>query len=132
MSDEPLPDLDLILYLAQDDRTRLQVRLEGDSVWLLLNQIANLFQRDKSVISRHIKNVFKEGELSAEAAVAKSSKVQTKDGKQYSNAPTLTRPFPQGEEVRGAIRRLNPSISEDERATGKRYLPIRFERTMNR
>src|ERR1039457_5016779 len=84
MSYEPLPNSDLILYQTEDGRTRLQVRLEGETVWLSINQMADLFQRDKSVISRHIKNVFEEGELSAEATVAKSATVQTEGGKQVT------------------------------------------------
>jgi len=82
MSNEPLPQSEIILYQTEDGRTRLQVRLEGETVWLSLNQMVDLFQRDKSVISRHIKNVFVEGELSAESTVAKSATVQTEGGKQ--------------------------------------------------
>ncbi len=52
------------------------VLLDNETVWLSLNQMAELFQRDKSVISRHIKNVFKEGELVYEATVAKNATVQ--------------------------------------------------------
>src|ERR1039457_2530561 len=84
MSYEPLPNSDLILYQTEDGRTRLQVRLEGETVWLSLNQMADLFQRDKSVISRHINNVFDEGELRREATVAKSATVQTEGGKQVT------------------------------------------------
>ncbi|GDY22233.1 2-hydroxyacid dehydrogenase [Verrucomicrobiota bacterium] len=78
------PDSDLILYQTEDGRTRLQVRLEGDTVWLSLNQMADLFQRDKSVISRHIKNVFAAGELSSAATVAKSATVQVEGKKQVN------------------------------------------------
>lgn len=46
------------------------MRLNGETVWLSLAQLAELFQRDKSVISRHIKNVFDEGELVADSVVA--------------------------------------------------------------
>jgi hypothetical protein len=53
-------------------------------VWLSLNQMADLFQRDKSVISRHIKNVFEEGELEAAGTVAKSATVQTEGQKQVT------------------------------------------------
>ena len=84
MSDEPLPQSEIILYQTEDGRTRVQVRLEGETVWLSLNQMADLFQRDKSVISRHIKNVFDEGELNPAATVAKSATVQTEGGKQVS------------------------------------------------
>ena len=69
-------DAPLLLYQTQDGRTRLEVRVEGETVWLSLNQMAELFQRDKSVISRHIKNVFGEGELSPAATVAKFATVQ--------------------------------------------------------
>lgn len=69
-------DAPLLLYQTQDGRTRLEVRVEGETVWLSLNQMAELFQRDKSVISRHIKNVFGEGELSPAATVARFATVQ--------------------------------------------------------
>ena len=48
----------LVLYRTEDGQTRIQVRLAGDSAWLSLNQPADLFQRVKSVISKHIKNIF--------------------------------------------------------------------------
>ena len=75
MSDEPKSQL--LLYQASDGRTRLEVRMEGETVRLTLNQMAELFQRDKSVISKHIKNVFGEGEPSPEATVANFATVQT-------------------------------------------------------
>lgn len=84
MKNETKPDSDMILYQTEDGRTRLQVRLDGETVWLSLNQMADLFQRDKSVISRHIKNVFDEGELSPSATVAKSATVQTEGEKQVT------------------------------------------------
>jgi len=52
------------------------VRLENDNIWLTLNQIAGLFERDKSVISRHLKSVYGEGELTEKATVAKNATVQ--------------------------------------------------------
>lgn len=61
---------DLILYQTEDGRTHLEVRLKGETVWLSLNQLAELFQRDKSVISKHIKNIFEEGELKPNSVVA--------------------------------------------------------------
>jgi hypothetical protein len=64
------PKSELILYQTEDNRTRIEVRLENETVWLSLNQLAELFQRDKSVISRHIKNIFEEGELRPESVVA--------------------------------------------------------------
>jgi hypothetical protein len=68
---------ELILYQTEDNRTRIEVRLENETVWLSLNQLAELFQRDKSVISKHIRNVFDESELQPEATVAKYATVQT-------------------------------------------------------
>jgi len=84
MKNEPKPDSHLILYQTEDGRTSLQVRLDKETVWLSLNQMADLFQRDKSVISRHIRNVFEEGELLPAATVAKSATVQTEGGKQVT------------------------------------------------
>jgi len=72
---------EVLLYQTEDGQTRLETRMAGDSVWLSLNQMAELFQRDKSVISRHIRNVFGEGELSPEATVAKYATVQTEGRK---------------------------------------------------
>lgn len=58
------------MYTTEDGQARLEVRLNGETVWLSLAQLVELFQRDKSVISRHIKNVFDEGELVADSVVA--------------------------------------------------------------
>lgn len=64
------------IYKAEDGKTEIQVKLDQDTVWLNLMQLTELFQRDKSVISRHINNVFKERELNLEATVAKFATVQ--------------------------------------------------------
>ena len=71
-----MPTGEVLLYQTEDGRTRVDVRFDGDTVWLSLGQLAELFQRDKSVISRHIKNVFDEGELSRGATVAEFATVQ--------------------------------------------------------
>ena len=71
----------LLLYRTEDGRTRIHVSLIHESVWLTLNQIADLFQRDKSVISRHIRNVFDTGELDPARTVAKFATVQTEGGR---------------------------------------------------
>ena len=78
----PIPPSGLILYQTEDGRTRLEVRLQNETVWLSLNQMADLFQRDKSVISRHIKNVFEEGELVRGSVVADFATTAA-DGKTY-------------------------------------------------
>ncbi|MEI6138256.1 MAG: hypothetical protein WCP85_03280 [Mariniphaga sp.] len=67
---------EIILYQCEDGKTKIDVRLTENSVWLSLNELAELFQRDKSVISRHIKNIFDEGELSENATVANFATVQ--------------------------------------------------------
>lgn len=72
----------MILYQTEDGRTRLEVRLRGETVWLSLNQMAELFQRDKSVISRHIRSLFEEGELRPGAVVANFATTAA-DGKTY-------------------------------------------------
>jgi hypothetical protein len=54
---------EVVLYKTEDGRTALDVRLKGDTVWLTQAQMTKLFERDQSVISRHINNVFKEKEL---------------------------------------------------------------------
>ncbi len=76
MAREPEHTSELIFYQTEDGRTRLEVRLVNESVWLSLNQMADLFQRDKSVISKHIKNVFEEGELPPGPTMAKFATVQ--------------------------------------------------------
>ena len=74
------------LYQAESGETEISVKLEDDTVWLSLNQISDLFQRDKSVVSRHIRNVFKEEELVREATVAKYATVQTEGGREVERA----------------------------------------------
>jgi hypothetical protein len=61
---------EFILFQSEDGSARIEVRFAGQTVWLSLNQMADLFHRDKSVISRHIANLFEEGELRREAVVA--------------------------------------------------------------
>jgi len=73
---------EILIYQTDDGQTRLEVQFGEDTVWLSLNQIADLFQRDKSVISRHIKNVFEERELEAASVVANFA-TTANDGKTY-------------------------------------------------
>lgn len=54
---------EILLYQTEDGQTRLEVQLHAETVRLSLNQLADLFQRNKSVISRHIKNIFAKVEL---------------------------------------------------------------------
>ncbi|OFY51838.1 MAG: cytochrome C biogenesis protein CycH [Bacteroidetes bacterium GWF2_41_31] len=70
------------IYQLEDGKTEITVQLDSETVWLNLNQIVNLFDRDKSVISRHISNIFKEHELDKNSVVAKNATTAT-DGKTY-------------------------------------------------
>lgn len=60
---------DLIMYQTEDGVTRIEVRLENETVWLTQAQLAELFQRDRSVITKHIRNIFSEGELDEKSNV---------------------------------------------------------------
>lgn len=73
---------ELMMYQTEDGQTKIDVRMENETVWLSLDQMAELFQRDKSTISRHIRNIFAEGELDREAVVAKFATTAS-DGKTY-------------------------------------------------
>jgi len=73
---------EIVLY-QPDNSTQLEVRVENETVWLTQAQMVVLFQRDKSVISRHIKNVFEEKELEENSVVAKYATTAT-DGKIYN------------------------------------------------
>jgi hypothetical protein len=72
---------DVVVYQEKDGRVRLEVRLEGETVWLSLTQMAELFGRDKSVISRHLHTVFATGELKRAATVAENATVQREGGR---------------------------------------------------
>ena len=60
----------IMMYTTEDGLTKIEVTFDEDTVWLSLDQMAELFQRDKSTISRHIKNIFSEGELDRNSVVA--------------------------------------------------------------
>lgn len=72
----------IILFKTQDGETKIEVRLSNETVWLTADQMAELFQRDKSTISRHIKNVFESGKLQRNSVVAFSATTAS-DGKTY-------------------------------------------------
>ena len=61
----------IILYQTQDGENKIEVTLANDTVWLTADQMAELFQRNKSTISRHVRNIFEEGELNKDMVVAK-------------------------------------------------------------
>lgn len=76
------PETEIIIYRSEDGTTKIDVRMEGETVWLSLDQMATLFGRDKSTISRHIKNIFEEGEVEQNAVVANFATTAA-DGKTY-------------------------------------------------
>ena len=72
----------LLMYTTEDGLTKIEATFVNDTVWLSMEQMSELFQRDKSTISRHIKNIFAEGELNRESVVAKFATTAS-DGKTY-------------------------------------------------
>ena len=82
MSDEPLPNSEIILYQTEDGRTRVQCRFENETIWLTQKLMAELFQKDVRTINEHIQNVFEEGELSPESVIRKF-RITAADGKTY-------------------------------------------------
>ena len=83
MSNEPQSRF--LLYQTSDGQTRLEVRLENETVWLSQNQMAELFQTTKQNVSLHIRNIFKEGEL-PEGSVVKEYLTTAADGKSYKTS----------------------------------------------
>ena len=75
----------IILYQTEDGQSSIDVTLSGDTVWLTADQMAELFQRNKSTISRHIRNVFESEELNPDSVVAKNATTAA-DGKNYNVA----------------------------------------------
>jgi len=71
------------IFQTTDGVWRLEVALDQDSAWLSLNQMTRLFERDKSVISRHIRSVFQEGGLDRVSVIAKNATTAA-DGKRYA------------------------------------------------
>ena len=71
MSDEPLPNSEIILYQTEDGRTRVQCRFENETLWLSQALIAELFEKDVRTINEHLVNIYEEGELRREATIRK-------------------------------------------------------------
>ena len=80
---EVLVDTNIIIYTTKDGLTKVETTFEKETVWLSLDQMSELFQRDKSTISRHIKNIFEEGELDRTSVVANYATTAS-DGKTYN------------------------------------------------
>ncbi len=73
---------EIIMYQTDDGLTKIETTFDGDTVWLSIDQMAELFQRDRSVIGKHIRNIFKEGELEKKSVWAKFAYTAS-DGKSY-------------------------------------------------
>lgn len=73
----------IIIYNGEDGRTKIEVRMEDESVWLSQKQMAGLFDKDRKTVAEHIQNIFKEGELK-EDAVCRKSQHTAADGKKYN------------------------------------------------
>jgi len=74
---------EILIYQTEDGRTRIEVRLEDETVWLSQAQLSELFDKNKRTISEHIRNIFKEGEL-LETSVVRKFRTTATDGKFYS------------------------------------------------
>jgi hypothetical protein len=70
------PGGEILVYEAADGGVRVAVRLDRDSVWLTQDQMSQLFGRERSVVTKHVRNVFREGELEAGATCAKFAQVR--------------------------------------------------------
>ena len=77
-----MPNSNILMYKTEDGLTKIEETFENDTVWLSIDQMAELFQRDKSNISGYIKNIFEEGELNRNAVVANFATTAS-DGKTY-------------------------------------------------
>jgi len=73
---------EIIMYQTDDGLTKIETTFDDDTVWLSIDQMAELFQRDRSVIGKHIRNIFKEGELEKNSVWAKFAYTAS-DGKSY-------------------------------------------------
>lgn len=79
---ENIQKSNMIIYTTEDGLAKIETTFDEDTDWLSIDQMAELFQRDRSVIGKHVRNVFKEGELVRESVWAKFAYTAT-DGKVY-------------------------------------------------
>ena len=73
---------DILIYRAEDGKTRLEVHLDHETIWLTQRQMAELFEKDTDTIGLHIRNLYREGELIRKATTEESSVVQDEGGRQ--------------------------------------------------
>lgn len=77
---------EIVIYQTQDGTAQLDVRLDGETVWITQDQMAQLFQRDRTAIGRHINNIYAEGELERESTCAKFAYVPETRERSYEIA----------------------------------------------
>ena len=77
---------EIVIYQSEDGKTQLDVKLEGETVWLTQAQMSELFQTDRTVINRHIRNIYKSGELEEEATCAKNAQVRMEGSRKVSRS----------------------------------------------
>lgn len=77
---------EIVIYQSEDGKTQLDVKLEGETVWLTQTQVSELFQTDRTVINRHIRNIYKSGELEEEATCAKNAQVRIEGNRTVSRS----------------------------------------------
>jgi len=82
LQNEPVAS-EFLLCQTEDGQTRLEVRLQEDTVWLTQKRMAELFQKSVRTINEHIQNIFEEGELSPESVI-RNFRITAEDGKQYN------------------------------------------------
>ena len=76
----------LVIYQTEDGLSKIEVNFKNETVWLSIDQMAELFQRDRSVIGKHVRNIFKEGELKKDSVWAKFAYTATDDDRLKGNA----------------------------------------------
>ena len=101
MSDEPLPQSEIILYQTEDGRTRIQCRFEDHTVWLSQALIADLFQVTVPTVNEHLKGIYAEGELAAGATVRKFRIVRFEGRREVGGRVTATTSTPSSRSVFG-------------------------------
>lgn len=85
-----MPNSSILMYTTEDRLTKIEATFENDTVWLSIDQMAELFQRDRSVIGKHVRNIFKEGELEKNSVWAKFAYTAA-DGKVYKEIDALNK-----------------------------------------
>ena len=82
-NNEKIQKSHMIIYTTEDGLAKIETTFDEDTVWLSIDQMAELFQRDRSVIGKHVRNVFKEGELVKESVWAKFAYTAARWGSLY-------------------------------------------------